>query len=222
MATMDKVVMMTELSSVTVLRSSAAERNKGAILQVLQGLLGNATGLNALEIASGTGQHVTYFAEHLPNITWHPSECNKKSIQSIAGYIQVTHRENIKEPVWINVEEPQDGWAGGSLTPDSFDLMLCVNMVHISPWQASQGLFLGAGRYLKNDGILALYGPFKIHGEISPESNVQFDQMLKQQNSDWGLRDVDDLEAFAKENGLQLEKMVDMPANNKTVIFRKR
>ncbi|KAI0234940.1 Methyltransferase-like 26 [Lamellibrachia satsuma] len=147
----------------------------------------------------GTGQHVVHFGQHLPQVDWQPSDCDEKSTCSILGYIKASGLSNIKEPLSINTTEPIKQWADGALVEASYDLILCINMMHISEWPATEGLFQGSGYYLKPGGTLATYGPYKMHGNITPESNLQFDMMLKQQNSDWGLRDVDDLEKLAKE-----------------------
>ncbi|XP_013414878.1 methyltransferase-like 26 isoform X1 [Lingula anatina] len=201
--------------------TTAGEKNKGPILQVLKEHSDQERRLFALEIASGPGQHVVHFAEHMPNVTWQPSECDKDSLQSIAGYIAAKESKNVLQPVFIDASQPLSKWAGGSLIPQSCDLIVNINMIHISPWSATEGLFKAAGVLLKPGAIMATYGPYMINGMLTPESNVRFDQSLKERCPEWGIRDTADLEKLAKENALTLEKMVDMPANNKVLLFKK-
>ncbi|XP_013414883.1 methyltransferase-like 26 isoform X5 [Lingula anatina] len=192
---------MSSRAAVNVMRSAAAERNKDHIFQVLKEHLVSDSRLFALEVASGPGQHVVHFAEHMPNVTWQPSECDKDSLQSIAGYIAAKESKNVLQPVFIDASQPLSKWAGGSLIPQSCDLIVNINMIHISPWSATE--------------------PYMINGMLTPESNVRFDQSLKERCPEWGIRDTADLEKLAKENALTLEKMVDMPANNKVLLFKK-
>ncbi|ELU04730.1 hypothetical protein CAPTEDRAFT_111852 [Capitella teleta] len=209
------------MDSLSVMRSPSAERNKDPILNALKKLLPTEDPMTALEIASGTGQHVAYFAEHLQNVTWQPSECDQKSLNSIDGYIRVSSLSNIRFPVWIDATEAPSSWAKGCLAPASFDLVLCINMLHVSLIAATQGLFNGCGNYLKAGGTLVTYGPYNISGNISPESNVELDRMLRQQNNEWGLRDTDDLRRLAEDNSMTLINTIDMPSNNKILVFKK-
>ncbi|BFZ02655.1 hypothetical protein BsWGS_05693 [Bradybaena similaris] len=202
--------------------ASAAERNKQPILDVLRPYIppaGNSARI--LEIASGTGQHVAHFAPHFPHVTWQPSDVDLVCIKSISGFIAEKQLKNVLQPMVIDITKPIEKWANQNMKPESYDLILNSNMVHISPWETSLGLFKTAGVLLKPTGVLFMYGPFRIDGILTPESNVSFDASLRAQNPAWGVRDISDLKHLAKQNGLEYEKMVDMPANNKCVIFRK-
>lgn len=211
----------TKLTSVTVMRSSAAERNKAAILDALKRTLPEQP-LLILEIASGTGQHVAYLAEHLPLVTWQPSECDEKSVTSIQGYIQITQRPNIRDPVWIKTTDKPEVWGKEILKKENYDVMLCINMLHACAWKATEGLFKGCEYFLKSEGIVIIFGPFKVDGETCPENNTQLDNMLRQQNSEWGLRNTTELKEIASANRLLLESSIDMPSNQKMLIFRKQ
>ncbi|ROT64366.1 hypothetical protein C7M84_017710 [Penaeus vannamei] len=202
----------------------APENNKDPIFQVLEKVIpekfGSDSGLTALEISSGSGQHVSYFARKFPSISWQPSDIEDKYIKSIKCYIEDDKCENVKEPVIIDISKPLSEWAS-PIAEKSINMMVNINMVHISPWACTEGLFAAAGKLLKPGGILITYGPYSIHGEITPESNVNFNASLKEQNFEWGLRDVDELEKEAKKNGLVFDAMFDMPANNKTLVWQK-
>ncbi|CAG5133657.1 unnamed protein product [Candidula unifasciata] len=205
-----------------MLVASAAERNKQPILEVLQHYIPPAGGTRQiLEIASGTGQHIAHFAPHFPHVTWQPSDIDPVYIKSISAFITGKHLKNVLQPMVIDITKPIQKWANQNMKPESYDLILNSNMVHISPWETSLGLFKTAGYLLKPHGVLFMYGPFRIDGVLTPESNVHFDASLRSQNPTWGVRDICDLKQLAKQNDLVYEKMVDMPANNKCVIFRK-
>ncbi|XP_050398036.1 methyltransferase-like 26 [Patella vulgata] len=213
----------------------AADRNKEAILDVLEKYFPPKGGVSpatenvnkelpvqALEISSGTGQHVIYFASHLPQILWQPSEYDKDYIKSISAHIKHSGVTNVLPPVQVDISQPVEDWMPSTITLNSCDLLLNVNLIHISPWQCAIGLMKAAGKLLKKEGFLFMYGPMSVHGVISPESNVRFDRSLRSQNSSWGLRDIDDIESLATENQLKLHQVVDMPANNKTLVFVKQ
>lgn len=172
---------------------------------------------NVLEIASGTGQHVSYFAEHFPNLTFQPSEYEKSLFDSIEAYARDTPTKNVKKPVEIDVTVDADKWGLGVV----FDYVFNVNMVHISPYECSVGLFKNGGKVLKSGGLLVTYGPFAHNGVITPESNVNFDRSLRRQNPEWGLRDINDLEKLAQRYGIKLLKIYDLPANNKCLVWKK-
>ncbi|XP_033740103.1 methyltransferase-like 26 [Pecten maximus] len=203
-----------------MLQFPATERNKGPILETLQKALPPDTEGLALEVASGSGAHITHFAQHFPRLTWLPSELEDRNLQSISAFIQHTKVSNVNEPVLLDVTKDAQGWGGG-LGKGSLTVILNVNMIHISPWETAVGLFAGANYLLKPGGYLFLYGPFAVHGSLTPESNVKFDQYLKSQDCRWGVRDIDDVEKLARTNRLQMHQMVDMPANNKMLIFQK-
>ncbi|KAJ0033309.1 hypothetical protein NQD34_000416 [Periophthalmus magnuspinnatus] len=202
-----------------MLNAPAADRNKEPILSVLRESLDPAKPLQALEISSGTGQHVTHFAQSLRNVVWQPSEYDHQSLASIEAYRAHYRLANVKPAVHLDASLSHEHWGG--IEPESLDLVLNINMIHISPMACTEGLFKGAGALLKPQGLLLTYGPYAVNGRITPQSNVDFDQNLRQRNSEWGLRDVVLLRSIAESNSLFLEKMVDMPANNKCLLFRK-
>ncbi|XP_026159345.1 methyltransferase-like 26 [Mastacembelus armatus] len=202
-----------------MLSAAAAERNKEPILVVLRESLNTGRLLQALEISSGTGQHVIHFAQALRNITWQPSEYDRKSLVSIEAYRARYPLNNVKPAIHLDASLPHQYWGG--IQPETLDLVLNINMMHISPIACTEGLFKGAGAVLKPHGLLLTYGPYAVNGRITPQSNVDFDYSLRQRNPEWGLRDISLLSTLAQRNGLFLEKMVDMPANNKCLLFRK-
>lgn len=188
----------------------AAERNKGPILSVLESELSFAA--SALEIASGTGQHVCFFAAALPDIRWQPSEPGDADREAIAIRIRESGLTNVELPVALDVSAahwPVEG---------EFDAVLCINMIHIAPWPATLALMRGAGRHLKTRGKLILYGPYLENG-TAMQSNLDFDASLKRRNPEWGLRDLEDVTRVAATQGLRRLRVVRMPANNLTVVF---
>lgn len=175
-----------------------------------------------MEISSGTGQHVTHFAQYFTQWEWQPSEFDESKISSIKSYIEEEKLSNIKQPVFIDASTDSSTWNDGKFQKDSIDLMININMIHISPLKCTEGLLNAASNLLKSDGKLITYGPYAIDGVLSPESNVNFDLSLKSRNPEWSVRDVSLLRKFCLENSLTLERMVDMPSNNKCLIFAKK
>ena len=193
-----------------LLTSAAAERNKDPILTVLETVL-PATG-SVLEIASGTGQHVCYFAAGLPAIRWQPTEPDESHRGAIEARIREAGLGNVEAPIALDVHDPR--WPVAA----HYDAVLCINMVHISPWSSTNALCLGAARHLRTGGKLVLYGPYLENGTATP-SNLDFDATLKRRNQQWGLRELDEVTRVAALHGLQRQQVVRMPANNLTVVF---
>jgi len=197
----------------------SAERNRDPILAVLRDCLPDHGTI--LEIASGSGQHSTYFITHLPNHYWQPSDPDPENRDSISAWWWEVQLNNILPP--LNIDTRADVWPVESIDlPLPVSAMVCVNMIHISPWESTIGLIRGAARILPEGGILYLYGPYKIDGKHTAPSNENFDSSLRSRNPEWGIRDLDDVTALAREHGLKLIKTVNMPANNLSVIFEKQ
>ena len=186
----------------------ATERNREPIAAVLAETL-PARG-RVLEVASGTGEHCAFFAEHFPGLVWQPSDPEAEARESIAAWCGGL--ANVLPPIALDAAE-------GSLP--AADAILCVNMVHISPWEATLGLMAGAGRALPAGGPLILYGPYRQRGVETAASNEAFELWLKEKDPRFGLRFVEEVAEEAAANGLSLERIVPMPANNLTLVFRR-
>ncbi|XP_057366166.1 methyltransferase-like 26 [Daphnia carinata] len=199
----------------------SADRNKDPILEILQKYYpyekNKDNRLVCLEISSGTGQHVVHFAKSLPFMTFQPSEFTISNLPSIREYVVQSGLTNVLSPLAIDVTDPIDRW---NLARENFDLILNINMMHISPWECTLSLFEKAGKLLSSNGLLITYGPYAHHGLISPESNIIFDQSLKARDVQWGLRDIDELQSVANRNGLELMGIENMPSNNKTLVWK--
>ncbi len=165
-------------------------------------------------MASGSGEHVAYFAAHLPALTWQPSDPDPAAIASIAAHRAAAGTPNLLAPLQLDV-------SGSRWPVERADAVICNNMIHISPWSASEGLMAGAARTLTAGGVLFLYGPYKIDGRHTAPSNAAFDATLRSQNPAWGIHDLADVVALAERSGLTLTETVTMPANNLSVIFRR-
>ncbi|XP_069761827.1 methyltransferase-like 26 isoform X2 [Narcine bancroftii] len=183
----------------------AAGRNKEPILSVIRRHVKPAAAALALELASGSGQHAVHFAQALPNVVWQPSEVEPRSLESISAYIAVTRVKNVKQPLCIDCSQSWETWGG--LQPNTFDLILNINMIHITEMKCTKGLFKGAGQLLKPNALLITYGPYAINGTITPQSNIDFDLSLRQRNPTWGLRDLSILQKLAEENGMAFQQM---------------
>jgi SAM-dependent methyltransferase len=192
--------------------SPAAERNKEPIAEVLARVLPGA-GL-VFEVASGTGQHAEHFARRLPELLWQPTEQEDESLASIAARVQRAALPNLHAPVPFDVHAERAPLAEAAA-------VLCINMIHIAPWSAAQGLFRHAARLLADGAPLVVYGPFKIAGEHTAPSNAAFDASLRARNAAWGIRDLDAVKAVATAEGFALADCVPMPANNVTVVWRR-
>ncbi len=189
----------------------ATERNRDPIAAVLREVL-PVCGL-VLEVASGTGEHAAYFARMFPGLDWQPSDPDPGALNSIEAWVADADLPNLREPVQLD--------AAGTWPIDRADAVLCINMVHISPWDATLGLFAGAGRVLAPGERLILYGPYRRRDVPTAPSNEAFDESLKARNPDWGLRDLEDVVAAAERTGLSFDRLFEMPANNVTVVFRR-
>ena len=193
--------------------SQPAERNKGPITNLL---VNKFKGIkSALEIASGSGQHIVTYAEAMTTTRWTPSDRDEDCINSINEYINESDLKNISPPVLIDCSH--NGWDVGI-----FDLIISVNMIHIAPYEACIGLFRNAQQHLVENGHLALYGPFFDRVNPIAESNLSFDQWLKQRDGSWGVRHLEDVAETADEFGFHMISSDSMPANNLTVIFCKK
>ncbi len=190
----------------------ATERNRDPILAVLQQEL-PARGL-VLEIASGTGEHVMHFARALPDLDWQPSDADAEARASIAAWLAQEELPNVRPPIALDAAAADWPIADAAA-------ILCINMIHISPWDATVGLMRGAGRILASGGLLYLYGPYRRAGHPVEPSNAAFDDNLKARDPRWGLRQLEDVEACAADHGLHLSRVVNMPANNLSVVFRR-
>ena len=190
----------------------ATERNRDPIAAVLREVLPER-GL-VLEVASGTGEHAAYFARLFPGLDWQPSDPDPNALTSIEAWAADEGLPNLRAPVELDA-------AGNTWPIDRADALLCVNMVHISPWSATLGLLRGAARVLGPGAPLILYGPYRREGVATAPSNEAFDESLKARDPEWGLRLLEDVAAEASKVGFALERVAEMPANNVTAVFRK-
>lgn len=190
----------------------ATERNRGPIASVLRGTL-PPRGL-VLEIASGTGEHAVHFARLFPQLDWQPSDPDPAALRSIAAWSAESGLDNIRAP--LTLDAAAEAWP-----IERADAMLCINMVHISPWAATLGLMRGASRLLPDGAPLVLYGPYRRRDVATAPSNEAFDASLRARDASWGLRLLEDVRDAAAAQGLSFETMVEMPANNLTLLFRK-
>lgn len=195
--------------------SPAAERNKQPILKVLRQVLPDCG--NALEIASGTGQHVAWFATSLPHWTWQPSDAQPSALNAIAARVAQQGLTNVRAPMLLDVMAPR--WL-----PDDarFDLIFCANMLHIAPWATCAALMRGSTRHLTPGGQLITYGPYLENAVPTSDGNLAFDQSLRAQNPDWGIRSREDVAREAARVGLQLSARHAMPANNLLLVWNRR
>lgn len=191
----------------------AAERNAEPIREVLARVL-PARGL-VLEVASGSGQHAVHMARAFPQLSWQPSDPDPIALDSIAAWRDEAGLRNLLAPVELDVT--REPWPIAAA-----DAVVCINMIHIAPWEAALALFRGAGRLLAAGGLLYLYGPYRFHGAFTAPSNAAFDASLRARHPAWGVRDTDDIEPAAAAAGFTLEETVAMPANNHSLIFRRR
>jgi hypothetical protein len=194
------------------LTSPSVARNRDPILAVLRRVLPPRG--TVLEIASGTGEHAVHFAAGLPHLTWQPSDRDPAALRSIAGHRGAAGLTNLEPPLEVDAAMPT--WPVARA-----DAVVSINMIHIAPWRAAQGLMAGAARVLPAGAPLYLYGPFRQHGQHTAPSNAAFDEGLKARDPEWGVRDLDEVTALGGEHGFTLQRTVAMPANNLSVIFRR-
>jgi SAM-dependent methyltransferase len=195
------------------MNSPSAARNAEPILKVFKRLLRG----RVLEIGCGTGEHAVYFAEAMPELSWLPTDPDGASRTSTASWIRFKALTNVLLPLPLDASAAT--WDVETLAP--FDAVVSINMVHIAPWEATLGLLSGAGRLLRGGGLLLLYGPFLQNGVHNAPSNAAFDESLKELNPSWGLRDIAKLEGPAGASGLQLSEIIEMPANNRLLVFHR-
>jgi SAM-dependent methyltransferase len=193
--------------------SEATQRNREPIREVLaqhlpkQGVV--------LEIASGTGEHAVHMAGHFTLLDWQPSDIDPDALASIDAWRAEYGRANLLPPIALDVTSTP--WPVAAI-----GAVVCINMVHISPWESAEALFAGAARALAVDGLLYLYGPYKFHGRHTAPSNEEFDRSLRARDPSWGIRDIRELTVLGTRTGLALETTIAMPANNYSLIFRRR
>jgi len=203
------------------LDAPAFHRNHEPIWAVLAKFLAGKSG-DVLEAGSGTGQHVVHFARLTPEITWWPSDFNEAHLKSIGAWLKHAGLPNIRPPLRIDLSDPawHEAMHDGS-GPKDLLAVFCANVIHIAPWRVAEGLFAGSARYLRDDGRLFLYGPFKRGGKHTALSNAVFDTSLRERDPEWGVRDIGDVEGLAAGVGLALIETVQMPANNLILVFER-
>ena len=190
----------------------AVARNREPILAVLRQVLPN-TG-TVLEISSGTGEHAAFLAAALTHVTWQPSDLDPTALGTIDAYRSDVALDNLRPALRLDASSPD--WP---IT--QADAIVCINMIHIAPWSACEGLMAGAARLLPARGVLYLYGPYRRNGDHTADSNRAFDEDLRCRNPAWGVRNLEDVIALADSHGIAHTETVTMPANNLSVVFRK-
>lgn len=195
-------------------QSPSAARNRDPILAVLRRVLPSEA--RVLELASGSGEHALYFARALPGVIWQPSDPDPNARASIAAWIEAEGAPNVHAP--LAIDACSEDWG---VAPGAFDAVVAINMIHISPWEATLGLMAGAARVLRPGGVLYTYGAYKRGGAHTAPSNEAFDAWLKGLDTRYGVRDLEAVEAAARAQGLRLRETVEMPANNLSLVFER-
>ncbi len=190
--------------------SEACEENKQPILQVIHPLFQAVRSL--LEIGSGTGQHAVHFAAAMPGLTWQTSDC-AENLPGIRAWRAEAGLDNLPEPIELDVQ--------GRWPEQTFEAVFSANTTHIMSWPQVEAMFQGIGRILQPGGVFALYGPFNYRGDYTSESNRRFDQWLHARDSQSGIRDFEALEALALEQGLSFSADIEMPVNNRILVWRR-
>ena len=194
-------------------QSPAAARNRQALLEVLQGVLPRRARI--LELASGSGEHALHCTRAMPEWTWQPSDINSDALASINAWRQHEGPDNLRAPLAFDVVG--DFWPAGP-----YDVVVAINLIHIAPWEVAEALLAGAGQCLQERGRLILYGPFMREGRHTAPSNAAFDAQLQSRDPRWGLRNLEAVVTVAQAHDLDLDRVVEMPANNLTVLLRRR
>ncbi|MCP5085090.1 MAG: DUF938 domain-containing protein [Alphaproteobacteria bacterium] len=201
--------------------SASAYRNESPIADQLVRLLGDTQG-DVLEVASGTGQHAVAFSTALPKLTWWPTDIAPANLASIDTWRSEAGQGTLQAAQPLDVSSP--AWTTGAPMPplpDTAQAIVCINMVHISPWIVTEGLFAGARHRLGSGGVLFLYGPYRRQGRHTSQGNSRFDISLRVEDSRWGTRDLEAVQALGQMHQFTLAEVVDMPANNLSLIFRR-
>ena len=197
----------------------ATERNKKYILEELSKLFLKKGYI--LEIGSGSGEHAVFFQKYLKDIIWQTSDPNNKYLKSIKSWIAYEGLSN-KMPEPLNIDVQKTPWPINSEIIKSINCIVCINMIHITPWEYTEKLFEESGKILRRNHILFIYGPFKKNNKHISESNKEFDNDLKNENNKWGVRDLEKVNKIAYENNFFNPKIIKMPANNFCLIYRKK
>lgn len=192
--------------------SPSAARNRDPILAVLQRVLPDA-GL-VLELGSGTGEHAVHFARHLPALRWQPSDADPAAMPSITDWVAYGALTNVLSPLCFDL-------AAGPWPVAAADAIVAINVLHYSPWESTPALFAGAAAVLPAGGVVYCYGPYRRAGVHTAPSNADFDDWLRSVDPRFAVRDLEALEAEAQRCGLRLDEVIDMPANNFSLVFRR-
>ena len=189
----------------------AAGRNREPILRVLRDCLPPSA--LVLEIGSGTGGHAVWFSSALPTLTWQPTDQDPEALQSIAAWRESSGLANLLPPLLLDASA--EAWPVVTA-----DVVVAINVIHIAPWTTTLGLIAGAARVLTPGGLLFLYGPFCERGGHTAASNAAFDADLRARNPSWGIRNLEQIAEIASQHGIEAVKRIEMPANNRSVVFR--
>ena len=198
------------------LHAPATQRNRDPILEVLRDALPPSG--YVLELASGSGEHIVHFAECLPELKWQPSDADLEALASIEAWRQLSKLSNILPPTALDVTAEE--WDLPNVASDLVGV-LAINLIHIAPWDACEGLIQGSATNVTQGGCLYFYGPFKRNGRHTAASNQSFDEMLRRHDPEWGVRDLDTVIEHATHFGLALDRIVEMPSNNLSVVLRR-
>ena len=198
----------------------AGNRNREPILGVLKEKLPKDPG-RILEMASGSGMHINYFAPNFEHLHFHPSDKDKEVFDNIKSLTQNLGNENIADPVHLDLTDPETWFNPGP--PNSFSAIFCINIFQVAPISIADGMMQCAEHLLKDDGFLLIYGPFQVEGSFTTDSNKEFHETLSSAGvSEWGLKDIADLKKAAEKHGLELKEQINMPANNFSLIFGRK